>query len=85
MSPLQAQEGFVSSGLYLDVSDPQTICYIEEWQKSQALDRQIRSNHYTRLPALMEEAAEPPDLRISWIAELKSLDYIEAVRSADPA
>ncbi|MEW6251131.1 MAG: hypothetical protein AB1716_10825 [Planctomycetota bacterium] len=40
------------------VSAPQTICYIEEWQKSQALDRQIRSNHYTRLLALIEEAAE---------------------------
>ena len=30
--------------------------------------------------ALMEAAAEPPDLRLNWVTEVKGLEYLEAVR-----
>ncbi len=80
MLPLRAAAGFGACHLYLEVDDPGAICYVEEWQTSDALDAQIRSAHYTRLLALMEAAAESPELRINWISAVKGLEYLEAVR-----
>jgi quinol monooxygenase YgiN len=80
MLRLPAAPGFISCRLCLDADDASTICYAEEWHTSEDLDRQIRSSHYTRLLALMEEAAEPPQLRLSWVTEVKGLEYLEAVR-----
>ncbi len=47
------------------------------------VSRQIRSSHYIRLLALMEEAAEPPGLRFNRVTDIKGLEYLEAVRRCD--
>jgi len=83
MLPLQAAPGFVSSRLYVEAETPEALCYLEEWQTSEALDQQIRSRHYTRLLSLMEKAAEPPALRLNWITDVKGLEYLEAVRRVE--
>ena len=83
MLPLRAASGFVSCRLYQDADSPGALCYVEEWQTAEELDRQIRSSHYTRLLSLMEEAAEPPALRINWVTDVKGLDYLEAVRRTE--
>ena len=44
---------------------------MEEWRTPEDLDQQIRSSHYTRLLALMEEAAEPPEFRLNWITDTR--------------
>lgn len=80
MLPLQAASGFVSCRLYLEVDRPEVLCYVEEWQTPEDLNQQIRSNHYTRLLALMEAAVEPPDFRLHWVAEVKGLEYLEKLR-----
>ena len=80
MLPLQAAPGFVSCRLFREADDANTICYAEEWHTPEDLDRQIRSSHYTRLLALMEEAAEPPELRLNWVTDVKGLEYLESVR-----
>ena len=80
MLPLQAAPGFGACRLYVDVDDPNAICYVEEWLTPEDLDRQIRSSHYTRLLALMEAASEPPDLRLNWVTDVKGLEYLETVR-----
>lgn len=81
MLPLAAAPGFVSCRLYMEAGVPDALCYIEEWRTTDDLDQQIRSSHCTRLLALMEEAAEKPDLRIHWIKDTKGLEYLEKVRS----
>ena len=83
MLPLKAEPGFVSCRLYREVDGANTICYLEEWHSLEDLDRQIRSSHYTGLLALMEEAAEPPDLRLSWVTDVKGLEYLEEIRLRD--
>jgi quinol monooxygenase YgiN len=80
---LPAAPGYVSCRLCQEADDANTICYAEEWHTPEDLDRQIRSNHYTRLLALMEEAAEPPEFRLSWVTDVKGLEYLEAVRLCD--
>ncbi|MDM8007945.1 MAG: hypothetical protein QUV05_17540 [Phycisphaerae bacterium] len=83
MLPLQAASGFVSCSLYSEPDRPEALCYVEEWQTPEELDRVIRSSHYTQLLALMEAAAEPPDLRLNWVTDVKGLEYLEAVRLGD--
>ena len=80
MLPLQAAPGLISCHLYTEAGTPNALCYVEEWRTSEDLDRQIRSSHCTWLLALMEEAAEPPELRLHWITEVKGLEYLETVR-----
>ena len=83
MLPLQAAPGFIFCRLCQEADDANTICYAEEWRTPEDLDRQIRSNHYTRLLEIMEEAAAPPELRLNWVTEVRGLDYLEAVRLCD--
>jgi quinol monooxygenase YgiN len=78
--PLWAAPGFISCRLCQNADDPKVICYMEEWHTSEDLDRQIRSSHYTRLPAIVEQAAEPPELRLDWVTDVKGLEYLESVR-----
>ncbi len=81
MLPLQAEPGFVSCRLLQEVEVDNAICYLEEWLTAEDLDRSIRSNHYTRLLALMENAAEPPNFRVCWVTEIKGLEHLEAARN----
>jgi len=83
MLPLQAAPGFVSCRLCQEADDANTICYTEEWHTPEDLDRQIRSTHYSRLLSIMEAAAEPPELRLNWVTDVKGLEYLEAVRLCD--
>ena len=83
MLPLQAAPGFISCRLYQETDHANNLCYVEEWHNSQDLERQIRSIHYTRLLALIEEAAEPPDLRINDVTEVNGLEYLAAARLCD--
>ncbi len=83
MLPLQAAAGFIACRLYADPESPNELCYVEEWQTSGQLDQQIRSSHYTRLLALMEEAAEPPSLQFNWVTDSKGLEYLETVRQVE--
>jgi quinol monooxygenase YgiN len=80
MLALPAAPGFISCQLYVEAGVPNSLCYVEEWQTAQDLDQQIRSSHWTRLLALMEEAVEPPGLRLQWVTDVKGLEYLEAVR-----
>ena len=83
MLPLQAATGFISCRLCQETDHGDTVCYTEEWHSPEDLDRQIRSIHYTRLLAIMEEAAEPPELRLNWVTDVKGLEYLESVRRCE--
>ena len=77
---LPAASGFISCRLCQEADHANTLCYEEEWDTPEDLDRQIRSSHYTRLLTLMDKAAQPPKLRLNWVTEVKGLEYLESVR-----
>jgi quinol monooxygenase YgiN len=77
---VEAAPGLIACRLFVDAGDRNAICYVEEWQTPEELNRQIRSSHYAQLLSVMEEAAEPPVLRVSWVSDVKGLEYLEAVR-----
>ena len=84
MLTLQAAPGFLSCHLYQETDDSDSLCYIEEWNTREDLDRQISSNHYTHLLALMEQSAEQPKLSLNWVTDVKGLEYLATLRLCNP-
>ena len=80
MLPLQAAPGLIASALYIESNNPDAICYVEEWQSREEMDQQLRSDHYGRLLSIMEAAAQPPQIRFSWVTDVKGLEYLGSVR-----
>ena len=69
MLPLQAAPGFVACRLSQEADDADTICYGEEWQTAEDLDRQIRWNQYFRSWSLggeIQAAGAPYIWTITW-------------------
>lgn len=80
MLPCQSAPGFVSCRLLFDANDQNVLVYNEAWKTTEDLDRQIRSMRFTRLLSLMEDADQPPELKLSWVTDVKGLEYLESVR-----
>ncbi len=77
---LQSARGLICARLYADAEHPDSLCYIEEWSTAEDFDRQVVAEHYTRVLALMEDAAEAPDLRVNTVSDVKGLDHLKALR-----
>jgi quinol monooxygenase YgiN len=83
MLRVEAEPGLLACRLYVRADNPDAICYVEEWQTPDELNQQIRSSHYAQLISVMEEAAEPPDFRVSWVSDVKGLEYLSAVKETE--
>ena len=81
MSAARAECGLLSCQLYQQVGNETSICYVENWQTTDDLECQIRSNRYTQLLALMETAIEQPSMEFNTVSRTQGLDYLQAVRS----
>ena len=80
--PTSVQAGCVDCRILEDVDDETLIFYVEEWGTREQLVRHIRSDHYTRLLAIIEMSSGPPDLRYDTISRRQGLELVEAVRGS---
>ena len=80
MAQAWAAEGCVNCHLSIDLHDPDTLHYVEEWTSEAELRRDIRSERFGRLIEALELAARQPRVDIQVISESHGLDYIEAAR-----
>jgi quinol monooxygenase YgiN len=78
--PARAEKGFITSQLYIEADDANTIRFEERWQTREDFEEQMRSSRYTRLLALMESAQEQPSLEFHFVSETRGLEYVAAVR-----
>ena len=85
MLPVQLDRGCKGCHLYMDADDTRALCYVEEWKTPQDLDREIRSERFTRLLSVMESASEPPTLEFLFVSRKRGLDYVEEVRPSPQA
>ncbi len=84
IGPVCAQPGCISSRIYQDVNDPNTLTLFEEWKTREDLDRHLRSNDYRKILALMELSSEPPEIRFDSVSHLGGLGVIEEARGVQP-
>lgn len=66
--------------LSVDANDPRSFCYVEDWNSLEDLEREIRSDRFTRLLLLLETAPELPVLEFRFVSETRGLDYVGEVR-----
>ena len=76
----QAARGLISCRLLLDSEDANTLYFVEDWRTTADFEHQVRSAQYTRLLTLMEQAIEPPKFQLSWVSEVRGLEYLESLR-----
>ncbi len=82
MVPVQLNRGCAGCHLYVDTDDPQTLCYVEDWVTVEDLNREIRSDRFTRLLSVMERAPELPVLQFGFLSHTRGLDYVREIKEA---
>ncbi len=82
LGPTAAQPGCARCEVYRDAFDDSVYLYIEEWGSREQLERHIRSDHYRRLLAVMEVAAEQPQVRYDTVSERQGFELVKAIRSS---
>jgi hypothetical protein len=82
MLPIQLDRGCGGCHLYIDVSESNSLFYVEEWATQKDLEREMRSDRITRLLSIMESSPTPPVLEFRFVSHTRGLEYIAEVRSA---
>ena len=84
MRPAQLDRGCASARLYSEIGNPECLNYVEEWRSESDLKRNLRSERFVRLIAIMEIAAGPPELNFSQVIESDGLEFVSRIcREAD--
>jgi len=78
--PAQADRGCLWAQLYRADDNDCHISYVEEWADAAELNRQLGTERFGRLLAVLETAAEPPLFELRFINETRGLDYVAATR-----
>jgi len=74
--------GCVGCSVSTDIASRGTVRYVEEWQTEADLRRRLRSETFSQLVALIEEAVQPPRIEFTLDHETRGFDFMEEVRSA---
>jgi hypothetical protein len=81
MAAARAQFGCVGCSVTTHVGRHVGLEYVEEWASEDDLRRELLSDRFTSLAALMESATETPHIEFSLPTGLRGLDYVEQVRA----
>jgi hypothetical protein len=79
MRPAQLDRGCTSARLYSEVGNPECLSYVEEWKSEEDLARNLRSERFVRLVAIMEIAAAPPALKFSHVVDNDGLEFVSRI------
>ena len=81
MIPIQLDRGCRGCHLYSDIDKTDSLFYVEEWATQKDLEREIRSDRFTRLLSVMESSPTPPVLEFRFVWQTRGLEYISKVRT----
>jgi quinol monooxygenase YgiN len=77
--------GCIGCSLATDIGNRGTVRYSEEWLTEEDLRRRIRSDNFSQLATLMDDATQPPRIQFALAHETRGFDFLEEVRlSAAP-
>ena len=81
LGPTSAAPGCANCGFYTDAQNENTLCYVEDWETEEDLQRHIRSDDYRKFLTLIDLSSEPPDLKFQRVSETFGIEYLSRVRS----
>jgi quinol monooxygenase YgiN len=84
MIAARARRDCLGCSLATDAARTVGVRYAEEWADEMSLRRELRSDRFATLAALMESATEPPVVEIALPGGTRGLDYVEEVRATEP-
>ncbi len=82
--PIQRDRGCGGCYLYEDTGESNSFLYVEKWATQWDLEREIRSDRFTRLLSIMESAPTHPVLEFWFVPQTRGLDYIAEIRTSRP-
>jgi quinol monooxygenase YgiN len=74
--------GCIGCSVATDIGTRATVRYTEEWLTEEDLRHRLRSDSFTQLVALIEDAAQRPRIEFLLAHETRGLDFVEEVRRA---
>ena len=80
MGPTRLEPGCLSCLVWEEHEDDTMLHYAEEWATEADMRRRVQSDRFTSLLAVMEAAAEPPQVQFDFVTITRGLDYVAEVR-----
>jgi quinol monooxygenase YgiN len=80
MAAARAQFGCIGCSVTTHVGRHVGVEYTEEWSSEADLRRELQSDRFTSLAALMESATESPFVEFTLPGGARGLEYVEEVR-----
>ncbi len=77
--PVRSHPGCTQTLLMSDVHNDAIVTWISRWRTRSDLDHHVTSGHFRRILAVMELAAEAPEIEFDIGTELRSLDLIDEI------
>jgi quinol monooxygenase YgiN len=81
MVTARAQVGCIGCSLTTDAGRQVGVRYVEEWASEEHLRRELQSERFCNLAALMESATEPPQIEFTLPSGTRGIDYVQEVRT----
>jgi len=80
---VRTRPGCLGCQIFEAVDGAQGLLYVESWKSAPELHAHIQSGLYLRLLHAMELATEPPRVCFHHIAQTRSMELIEDLRTVD--
>ena len=65
-----------------DVHDDDDLILIEEWEAMSDLERHIASDEFRKIMAIMDMAAEPPEISFHGVSSTMGFELVENIRES---
>jgi quinol monooxygenase YgiN len=80
IEPMGKEKGCLSSGVFCDMEDENTLSLIEEWETREDLDRHIRSKRFSVLLGAESLLKEPSEIQIHTVSHSEGVEVVNALR-----
>jgi len=80
----RSTRGCVGCSVMTDIKNRGTVRYTEEWLTEDDLRERVRSDTFSQVVNLIEDATQPPRIEFTLAHETRGLDFVEEVRAAAP-
>jgi quinol monooxygenase YgiN len=83
MVAARAEHGYVNCSLSTELGESAKLCYREEWQTEDDLQRQIHTTRFAKVAELIERASQEPRVQFHLPGVVRGLDYAEELLGRD--
>jgi quinol monooxygenase YgiN len=76
----RTERGCVGCSVSTDIGNSGVVRYVEEWLTEEDLRKRLRSETFSSLVTLIEDATQRPEIQFTLPHETRGFDFVEEVR-----